>query len=152
MSNLPEGATKPRGKKGVSDRVIATANARCPSLSAMKPLAKLPATTIFTFVDLGPRLITVTHHKAIAGPYHRNGAAILDVHHAFGGTPDAARAIMLRHGATLLMTCPNMSESTVHRYRHKTGFYARLAKGEKFSWLMPVPMPKGSPLLVWAIR
>ncbi len=152
VTNLPEGATKPRGKKGNADKVIARANARCPSLTAMRPLAKLPATTIFTFVDLGPRLITVTHHKAIAGPYHRNGDAILDVHHAFGGTPTAARAIMLRHGATLLLTCPNMSESTVHRYRHKTGFYARLAKGEKFNWLTPVPMPKGSPLLLWAIR
>ena len=118
----------------------------------MKPVAMLPATTIFTFVDLGPRLITVTYHKAIAGPYHRNGDAILDVHHAFGGTPEAARAIMLRHGATLLLTCPNMSESTVHRFRHKTGFYARLAKGETFDWLTPVPMPKGSPLLVWRIK
>jgi hypothetical protein len=153
VTNLPAAAAKPGAKKDAkADKAIGIANARCPSLSAMKPVAQLPATTIFTFVDLGPRLITVTHHKAIAGPYHRNGDAILDVHHAFGGTPENARAIMLRHGATLLMTCPNMSESTVHRYRHKTGFYARLAKGERFDWLTPVPMPKGSPLLVWAIR
>jgi hypothetical protein len=152
-TNLPAAAAKPGAKRDAkADKAIGIANARCPSLSAMKPVAKLPATTIFTFVDLGPRLITVTHHKAIAGPYHRNGAAILDVHHAFGGTPENARAIMLRHGATLLMTCPNMSESTVHRFRHKTGFYARLAKGDQFDWLTPVPMPKGSPLLVWRIK
>jgi hypothetical protein len=112
----------------------------------------MPATTIFTFADLGPRLITVTHHKAVAGPYHRNGDAILDVYHAFAGSPESARAIMLRHGATLLMTCPNMSEATVHRAQHKNGFYARLAKGETFDWLTPVPMPKGSPLLVWRIK
>ena len=147
ISNIPD--EKPKGKGG--NRSIDLANARCPSLSAMRPVARLPATTIFTFVDLGPRLITVTHHKAVAGPYHRNGDAILDVHHAFGGLPEDARAIMLRHGATLLMTCPNMSESTVHRARHKNGFYSRLAKGEKFDWLTPVPMPKGSPLLIWKI-
>ena len=153
VTNLPAPAAKPGAKKDSNaDKAISIANARCPSLSAMKPVAMLPATTIFTFVDLGPRLITVTHHKAIAGPYHRNGDAILDVHHAFGGTPEAARAIMLRHGATLLLTCPNMSESTVHRFRHKTGFYARLAKGETFDWLTPVPMPKGSPLLLWRIK
>ena len=153
VTNLPAAAAKPGAKKDNSaDKAISIANARCPSLSAMKPVAMLPATTIFTFVDLGPRLITVTYHKAIAGPYHRNGDAILDVHHAFGGTPEAARAIMLRHGATLLLTCPNMSESTVHRFRHKTGFYARLAKGETFDWLTPVPMPKGSPLLLWRIK
>ena len=127
------------------------ANFLCPSLSAIRPVARLPATTIFTFVDLGPRLITVTHHKAVAGPYHRNGDAILDVHHAFGGTPEAARAIMLRHGATLLLTCPNMSEATVHQARHKTGFYSRLVKGERFDWLTPIPLPRDSPLKLWRI-
>ncbi len=149
ISNVPDKKTR---KQTASDRAINTANARCPTLSALRPVARLPATTIFTFVDLGPRLITVTHHRAVAGPYHRNGDAILDVHHAFGGRPEEARAIMLRHGATLLMTCPNMNEATVHRARHKNGFYSRLARGETFSWLTPVPMPKGSPLLVWAIR
>ncbi len=147
ITNMPTG-----GKAGRSTRAINLANGLCPTLSAMKPVAALPATTIFTFVDLGPRLITVTHHKAVAGPYHRNGDAILDVHHAFGGSPEAARDIMLRHGATLLITCPNMSEATVHRARHKDGFYARLARGERFDWLIPVPMPNGSPLRVWTIR
>ena len=118
----------------------------------MRPIARIPATTIFTFVDLGPRLINVTHHKAIAGPYHRNGDAILDTHHAFGGDPDAARAIMKRHGATLLMTCPNMSESTIYRVRNPKGFYSRLATGEQFDWLEPVPLPAGSSLLLWRIK
>ena len=142
----------PGGKPNERVATINRANSRCPTLAAMHPVALLPATTIFTFVDLGPRLITVTHHKAIAGPYHRNGPAILDVHHAFGGDPDQARDIMLRHGATLLMTCPNLSESTIYRARTPNGFYSRLAKGERFDWLTPVPMPKGSPLLVWAIK
>nr|MBA3897415.1 AcrB/AcrD/AcrF family protein [Sphingomonadaceae bacterium] len=132
-------------------KAINRANGRCPMLQALRPIARLPATTIFTFVDMGPRLITVTHHKAVAGPYHRNGDAILDVHHAFDGAPENARAIMLRHGATLLMTCPNMSESTVYRARSPNGFYSRLAKGERFDWLIPVALPKGSPLLLWKI-
>ena len=64
---------------------------RCLTLPSLRPLDRLPAQTIFTFVDLGPRLITLTHHNAIAGPYHRNGDAILDVHHAFERGPDEAR-------------------------------------------------------------
>ena len=141
----------PGDKPDKRDIAISRANGLCPSLAALRPVALMPATTIFTFVDLGPRLITVTHHRAVAGPYHRNGDAILDVHHAFGGSPEAAHAIMLRHGATLLMTCPNMSEATVHRARHRTGFYSRLASGERFDWLTPVAMPPKSPLLLWRI-
>jgi hypothetical protein len=133
-------------------KAIGEANARCSTLPALAPIARLPATTIFTFVDLGPRLINVTPQKAVAGPYHRNGEAILDVHHAFDGTPEVARAIMLKHGATLLLTCPNMSESTNYRSRSPKGFYSRLAKGEKFAWLESMPLPERSPLLLWRIH
>ena len=122
------------------------ATGRCVTLPAMDPLNRLPAQTIFTFVDLGPRLITLTHHDAIAGPYHRNGDAILDVQHAFKGAPEQARAIMKRHGATVLLVCPNMAEATVYRDRAPHGFYVRLAENEKFPWLTPIPLPKGSPL------
>ena len=133
-------------------QTISRANYQCNSLAGMRMLRQFPRTTVFTFVDLGPRMITVTPHSAIAGPYHRNGEAILDVHHAFGGDPLAARAIMLRHGATMLVTCPNMSESTVYRSRGPRNFYSRLANGERFDWLEPVRMPKDSPLLAWRIR
>ena len=127
------------------------ATGRCLTMPAMAPLNRLPATTIFTFVDLGPRLITLTHHNAIAGPYHRNGDAILAVHHAFKGSPEQARAIMRSRGATHLLVCPNMAESTVYRDRAPNGFYGRLAQGEKFKWLVPVPLPKGSPLRLFRI-
>ncbi len=93
----------------------------------------------------------LTHHNAIAGPYHRNGDAILDVHHAFGGTPAQFRAIAKRHGATLLLVCPNLAESTVYRSRSPNGFYAQLARGDKFDWLTPVRLPNGSPLRLWRI-
>jgi len=128
------------------------ANRFCPTLPSLHPIAKLPPATIMTFVDLGPRLITVTHHKAIAGPYHRNQQAILDIHHAFDGAPDQAHAIAKRHGATLLLVCPYMSESTLYRSRSPKGFYAQLERGGRFPWLEPMPLPKGSPYKLWRIR
>lgn len=128
------------------------ATGRCLTIPALQPLNRFPAQTIFTFVDLGPRLITVTHHNAIAGPYHRNGDAILDVHHAFGRSPAEARAIMKRHGATLLVVCPDMAESTNYRAKRPKGFYAQLARGAKFDWLTPVPIAKGSPLRAFRIE
>ena len=53
---------------------------------------------MLTFVDLGPRLITVTPHDAIAGPYHRNAQQIVDVMRAWRG--DAAKTPARRSAAT----------------------------------------------------
>lgn len=131
---------------------VNNANRQCPTLPALRPIAKLPATTIFTFVDLSPRLAAMTHHKAIAGPYHRNGEAILDVQHAFRGTADAARAIIKRHGATLLLICPNLSESTIYKVQNPDGFYAQLIGGKVPTWLDPMPLPAGSPYKLWRVR
>ena len=123
----------------------------CVRYTVLKALDRYPAQTIFTFVDLGPRLITVTHHDAIAGPYHRNGDAILDVQHAFGGSADQAHAIIRRHGATMLMLCPNHSESTNYRARNPGGFYDQLAHGEVPAWLTPLPLPANSPLRLFKV-
>jgi len=133
-------------------RTVNRAGARCASLPAMAALDRLPPTTMFTHVDLGPRLITTTHHRAIAGPYHRNGDAILDVHHAFDGAPEGFRAIAARHGATMLLTCPNLAETTVYRARARNGFYAQLARGKVPAWLIPVALPKNSPFNLWRIE
>ena len=58
---------------------------------------------------------------------------------------------VLLAGATLLLVCPNMAESTNYRARSPAGFYARLAKGETFDWLAPVPLKKGSPFRAFRI-
>lgn len=129
------------------------ANSRCMSASAMRMLDRaLPPSTLFTHVDLGPRLITMTHHKGIAGPYHRNERAILEVHHAFKGEPQAFRGIARRYGAQYLLVCPNMAETTMYRARAKNGFYSQMAKGKVPDWLEPVPLPKGAPYRLWRIN
>jgi len=142
----------PINKPEKHTQTVNNASGRCPMIWALAPLDRYPAQTIFTFIDLGPRLVTVTHHRAVAGPYHRNGDAILDVQHAFGGTPDTFRAIAKRHGATLLLVCPNMAESTVYRVRNPGGFYDQLATKKTFPWLEPLPLPKKSPLRLYRIR
>lgn len=141
----------PADKPTPWSRRVTLANARCMAFPALAALDRYPRQVAFSFVDLGPRLITVTHHDAVAGPYHRNGDAILDVQHAFDGSPEQARAIMLRHRATLLVVCPNMAESTVYRARAPKGFYAQLARGGTFGWLTPMPLPRGDPLRVFRV-
>ena len=84
---------------------------------------------VFTFVDLGPRLITVTHHNAIIGPYHRNGQQIADVMNAFRGSEAQARAIIAKYRADYLLICPNSSTTTIFMAEAPKGFYAQLARG-----------------------
>ena len=143
---LPSGS-----KPGTPDKV-AQANSACARMSTLRPLNAIPRATMFSHVDMGPRLVTITNHNGVAGPYHRNGRAILDVHHAFTGTPEAARAIMAAHKADYLLVCPDMSETTLYRARAPQGFYAQLMKGQVPKWLEPVTLAANSPFKLWKIR
>jgi len=127
------------------------ANSLCPTLWAMGPIEAQPRGMVMTFVDLGPRLITVTHHDAITGPYHRNAQQIIDVMQAFRGTPDHARAIADKYHADYLLVCPMMSESTIYRAEAPGGFYDQLVNGHVPDWLSPVRLPRDSPFRMWRI-
>lgn len=125
---------------------------RCTTLPALAQLDRLPAATMLTFVDLGPRLITITRHSAVAGPYHRNGDAILDVQHSFRATsPEVAHEVMKRRGATMLLLCPGMAESTIYKARAPNGFYVQLMDGKIPGWLEPVGLPENSPFRLWKV-
>lgn len=136
---------------GPARKAVNLANRRCPSLPALRPIGEQPRGHVLTFVDLGPRLITVTHHDAVAGPYHRNAQAILDVQRAFRGTAQGARAIVERRGIDYVLICPNLSESTIYRSQAPDGFYVQLASGKVPAWLSPVALPKGSPYRMWRV-
>ena len=133
------------------DRSISKANRLCNFLPSYAPVARLPKGTIFTFVDLGPRTITLTKHNAIIGPYHRNGEQIADVMKAFRGDAAQARATMAKYRADYLMICPMSSSATIFMAEAPKGFYVQLTKGQVPGWLTPVPMPADSPFKIWKI-
>ena len=141
----------PREMSTAGSARVNRANANCASLTSMAMLDSIPRAIMFTHVDMGPRLITMTHHDGIAGPYHRNERAILDVHHAFMGTREAFRPIAKAHGATYVLICPNLAETTLYRARSKNGFYAQLHQGKVPRWLVPVKLPEGAPYRLWKI-
>ena len=130
---------------------VGKANASCPTLAALKPVALVPKGRVLTFVDLGPRLIAVTHHDAVAGPYHRNHRDIVDTMRAWRGTAEEARATVARRGIDYVLICPNLSESTIYASQAKSGFYMQLVKGKVPAWLEPVPLPKGNPYRMWRV-
>ena len=131
---------------------VGRANAACPTMTALKPVALQPKGYVLTHVDLGPRLITVTHHDAVAGPYHRNHRDIVDTMRAFRGSAEEARRTVERRGIEYVLICPNISESTIYATQAKNGFYAQLVRGQVPAWLEPVTLPAKSPYRMWRVR
>lgn len=142
----------PGEKKSKAMQAVDKANRLCPTLWALKPVALQPKGTIFTFVDLGPRIITVTHHNAIAGPYHRNGEQIADVMKAFRGDEPQAHAIIEKYRSDYLLICPNMATATIFMSEAPRGFYAQLVHGRVPGWLERVSLPKDSPFVMWRVK
>lgn len=142
----------PNAKQSASVTKSRAANRTCATLHALQPLNTVPRGTMFTFLDLSPRLIVATRHSAIIGPYHRNGRDIADVMKAFGGTDAAAEAIVRRHKADYVLICPGVGEATIYARRAPDGFYARLIRDRAPNWLEPVPLPPTTPYRLWRVR
>ena len=141
----------PAKKKTEREFAIDRANSQCASLWGYHPIALLPKGTVFTFIDMAPRLITVTHHDSISGPYHRNGQQIADVMNAFRGSADQAHALIGKYHSDYLLTCPNSSTTTIFMSEAPAGFYAQLQRGAVPDWLTPIPLPAKSPFKIWKV-
>ena len=141
----------PADKVSAARARVSKANRICPSLAALAPVNAQPKGTIFTFIDLGPRLIVATHHDAIGGPYHRNDKAIADVMKAFRGDERQAHRIVTEYRSDYLMICPDMSTATIFMSEAPGGFYGQLVRGKVPPWLQPVELPKDSPFIMWKV-
>jgi hypothetical protein len=132
-------------------KAINRANNGCPTLYALAPVARQPRGMVLTFVDLGPRLITVTPHDAITGPYHRNAQQILDVMHAWRGDEANALRTVRQYHVDYVLICPHLSESTIYQSEAPNGFYAQLARGKIPYWMTPIQLPPNSPYRMWRV-
>lgn len=142
----------PAEKKSKGAALVGEANRKCPTLPALRPVALQPKGTVLTHVDLGPRLIAVTHHSAITGPYHRNEDDILAVMRAFRGSADEARRTIVQRKVDYVLICPNLSETTIYRADAPNGFYVQLSRGNVPGWLEPIELPDHSPYRMWRVR
>lgn len=133
------------------DKSIGKANRLCGSLWGMRPVALQPRGRVFTFVDLGPRLITVTHHDAITGPYHRNGEQIADVMNFWRGPEAQAHRLAIKYRSNYVLSCPGSSTTTIFDAEAPSGFYGQLQRGRVPKWLQPVALPKDSPFRMWKV-
>ncbi|MGN6154866.1 MAG: AcrB/AcrD/AcrF family protein [Sphingomicrobium sp.] len=141
----------PPTKLSPREAEVGRANRLCNFIGSYHPIALEPKGVVFTFVDLAPRLITLTHHDSIMGPYHRNGEQIADAMKAFRGSADQARQIFAKYRSDYLLTCPDSSTTTIFMSEVPNGFYGQLERGQVPKWLTPVQLPANSPFKMWRI-
>ena len=141
----------PEEKATAHEAAIGKANRLCATMWGLHPVALQPKGVVMTFVDLGPRLITLTHHDAIAGPYHRNGQQIVDVMNFWRGSADQAHQIASKYHANYVLSCPDSSTTTIFQAETPKGFYVQLQHGQLPNWLLPVTLPKDSPYRMWKV-
>jgi hypothetical protein len=144
---IPEQQQQPNSRRSAVD----TANRTCPTIPALRPVALQPKGNVLTHVDMGPRLIALTHHNAVIGPYHRNAQQIIDVMQAFRRDAENARRTVERYRIDYVLICPNLSESTIYRSEAPDGFYVQLTRGRVPAWLQPVQLPQDSPFKMWRV-
>lgn len=142
----------PQNKKTPREMRIERANRMCNFIGSYRPIAQLPKGRVFTFVDYAPRLITVTHHDSVIGPYHRNGEQIADAMKAFRGSAEEARRTFDKYRSDYVLTCPDSSTTTIFMSEAPNGFYGQLARGNVPDWLTPVPLPEKSPFRMYKIE
>ena len=114
-------------------------------------LKRLPAGTVLAISNLGSSILAYTGQRALAGPYHRNGAGNVATLDAELAAPIDAERIARNAGADYVAICPGNSETSALSGHAPNGLMATLAKGELPAWLEPAG-PVDGPLRVYRLR
>jgi len=133
------------------DLETSRADQGCLSMWAMHDLDQQPKGLVMTFVDLGPRVITLTRHDVIAGPYHRNQAQIVDVMNFWRGSEEQAHALATKYHPAYVLSCPHSSGANYFSAEAPDGFYEDLQRGLVPKWMAPIELPPSSPFKMWKV-
>jgi hypothetical protein len=99
----------------------------------------------------GSTVLRISGHDVVAGPYHRNGKAILDAIDTMRDAPDAAKAIIDRRGIAYVAICATSQESAITRAQAPDGLLAGLLAGRTPGWLTPVAAKEPTMLKLWRV-
>jgi len=109
--------------------------ASCLSRAAYAELAALPRGRVLNPHMIGGRLLTMTGHHVLVGPYHRSSEAVLDGIDLIDGNTPRIRAIVQERQAQYVAVC--LHETAVIE-AVEGDFMARLVAGDAPRWLTPL--------------
>jgi hypothetical protein len=116
------------------------------------PLAAEPDGVVLGATSIGASILLYTHHRTIAGPYHRNMAGNLFLIDTMLAAPETARAMLHDKGVTIVADCVNAADGRDFIRAAPQGFQALLRSGHVPDWLEPVKSTIGQPLVLYRVR
>jgi hypothetical protein len=96
-------------------------------------------------------VLKLSTHDVVAGPYHRNGQAILDAINATHLPPADAKSIIDARGVDYVALCVASQESAIAAHKGPDGLVSALLAGRVPEWLTPVPARERTALRLWRV-
>lgn len=116
------------------------ANAEAGTLACLRPetmrtLDAAPPGLVIAPVSAGSHIVALTHHAAVAAPYHRNNHGNRLSIDTFRAEPEAAKALARGAGAAYLLACPHIAELRMIADENGQSLAAALVAGHTPGWL-----------------
>lgn len=132
--------------------VDAKAMERCDTSANLAKLDRLPPADLLTPFDLGPAILTSTHHRLLATGHHRNQTPMRDLILAFGSSPERAHAIIGRWSIDYIVTCPGSQELDFSKSVMPDGLWAQVDRGRTPAWLERLPAKDMAGMMIWRVK
>lgn len=131
---------------GTSSSQLSAAGLRtteqCRATATVSALANLPRGFIVAPTDLGPYIVALTHHDALAAPYHRIDRAIIAAHEILDGDAAQSEARLRAFGATYVALCVAEAQNPGRQAAGllAEGLQTKLLVGEHYGYLEEVDL------------
>lgn len=124
----------------------------CKSSDAFAILANEPKGVVSGPSNLGASILRFTHHRAIAGPYHRNQSGLLAEIKSSLAAPSEAEQILRDAEVTHIAFCTLDPQVTLTARKASDGLYANLAKGVIPDYLEVIDETANSALQIYRLK
>ena len=148
---------------GIADQLFGAPNAvaaeqkvdagACSKPDAIHDLAALPAGLFASHIDMGAYIAGLTHHRALAAPYHRIANAIIANYEIFSARdPESAAVVLKQQHVDYVVICRGLDGPPSTTPAWKGTLRADLVNGKAPAYLVPVPLSNPHSLYhVWRV-
>lgn len=119
----------------------------CTTPQTLSHLTALPPGRLIAPVDLSAFTLAASHHRIVAGPYHRNNGGNLAMYRFFLGPLENSESIARQWGIDYVALCPDSFDETGDVARDPRNLAGALRAGRVPAWLRPISRPGEAPML-----